>query len=130
MYIAVDDDAARARERTAAVAPRAAIATAPAAAQGGTPDPRPGRYALAAILLDKCNKQDGKTDLPGTKLFDDGTHGDLIAGDGVYSLSFGTTIEGSYNFRFHVRGTESGGAAFGRTSLLSQYVRVGPHVRR
>lgn len=97
-----------------------------AATTGGTPDPRPGRYAQAAALLDQCNVQDGKTDLPGTKLFDDGTHGDLVAGDGVYSLSYGTTLEGSYNFRFHVRGTDGAGVAFGRTSLLSQYVQIAP----
>jgi hypothetical protein len=94
--------------------------------QPGAGDPRPGRYALAQQLLDQCHQQDGKTDLPGTALFDDGTHGDLVAGDGVYSLAFGTTLEGSYNFRFHVRGTDSDGTKFGRTSLLSQYVQVAP----
>ncbi len=104
----------------------AAGTSTPPSAQTGSGDPRPGRYALAAQLLDKCQLQDGKTDLPGSALYDDGTHGDLIAGDGVYSLSFASTLEGSYNFRFHVRGTDSVGTAFSRTSLLSQYVQVAP----
>jgi hypothetical protein len=101
-------------------------AAAPAATTGGTPDPRPGRYGLAQQLLDRCKKSDGKTNLPGTAMFDDASHGDLVAGDGVYSLTFPTTLEGSYNFRFHVRGTESTGAKFTRTSVLSQYVQVAP----
>jgi hypothetical protein len=112
--------------RTSRTPVLAGAANPPGSTAGGAPDPRPGRYALAAALLEKCQQQDTKNDLPGTKLFDDGTHGDLIAGDGLYSLAFETTLEGSYNFRFHVRGTDGGGVAFGRTSLMSQYVRVAP----
>ena len=112
--------------RTAMAKLVAGGAAAPAATTGGTPDPRPGRYGLAQQLLDRCKKSDGKTNLPGTAMFDDASHGDLVAGDGVYSLSFPTTLEGSYNFRFHVRGTESTGAKFSRTSVVSQYVQVAP----
>lgn len=113
-----------ARSNLAASASLVGAAAAPP--QQGAADPRLGRYQLAQQLLERCHVQDGKTDLPQNELFDDGTHGDLVADDGVYSLAFGTTLEGSYNFRFHVHGTDSAGTDFSRTSLLSQYVQVAP----
>jgi hypothetical protein len=96
------------------------------ATAGVTADPRPGRYALAQQLLERCQKTDVKVTVPGTPMFDDATHGDLVAGDGVYSLASPTKLEGSYNFRIRVRGTEATGAKFSRASLLSQYVQVAP----
>ncbi|HSR98993.1 MAG TPA: choice-of-anchor X domain-containing protein [Kofleriaceae bacterium] len=112
----------------AAASPATPAATRPAAAAAPprAPDPRPGRYALAQQLLERCKKTDDKNQLPGTALFDDATHGDLIAGDGIYSLAFATTLEGSYNFRFHARAKEASGIAVSRMSLLSQYVQVAP----
>jgi hypothetical protein len=116
-----------------------------AAAPPAAGDPIPGRYALARQNFDRCQKQGlQRGSLPGQPLFDDGTHGDLAAGDGVYSLLFtGTSKEGSYNFRFHARGTATVSPApfpppedtpppiiptmkFERTSLQSLYVGVFP----
>jgi hypothetical protein len=101
---------------------------------GGTPagaaagDPPPLRYALAASLFEKCGKEELDRDtLAGEKMYDDGTHGDATPGDGVYTLSFDDTrLEGSYNFRFNVRGTESDGTQFARTRRFSQFVQVKP----
>ncbi len=91
-------------------------------------DPVPGRYALADYHFKRCEKDGLDQDkLPGIKLYDDGTHGDSIANDGIYSLSFNNTdLEGSYTFRFHVRGTTSDGLKFSRTRMLSQFVGIQP----
>ena len=91
-------------------------------------DPLPGRYALAASRLDRCNMDTLQRDtLPGITLYDDGSHGDLNPGDGVYSRSYDDTdLEGSYTFRFHVRGTTDDGMAYSRTRTTAQYLAVKP----
>jgi hypothetical protein len=119
--------------------PGVASAAAPA---GG--DPIPGRYALAHQYFERCQKRGlERGALPGQQLVDDGSSGDLVAGDGIYSFLFTlTSKEGSYNFRFHARGsatvspapvpTPDGGPPeiptmdFERTSLESIYVGVFP----
>lgn len=107
-----------------AVAGAAAVAQ-PGAAAG---DPKTGRYALSAYHFERCHKEGlDRNNLPGMKLYDDGTHGDLLADDGVYSLSFtDTNLEGSYNFRFFALGSTSDGIAFGRMRVASQYVGIEP----
>ncbi len=94
----------------------------------GSNDPIPGRYALAEYHFNRCEKDGLDQDtLPGLKLYDDGSHGDSIANDGMYGLSYANTdLEGSYTFRFHVRGTTSDGLKFSRTRMLSQFVGILP----
>ena len=92
----------------------------------GTGDPAANHFLLAESLLKVCGR-DGltrNTD-PGLSLYDDGTHGDMTANDGVYSLRFtNTEYEGSYVFRFTAEGTAPNGDAFTRTRTMAEYVRV------
>lgn len=109
--------------RTQGGAVRAGVAGGGAQA-GGDPDPLP--FALAGRLFDAC----GLNALPrnenaGLELRDDGTNGDEVAGDGVYSLRFADTgVAGTYRFRFDVEGTTADGEPFTRTKRLGRYVRV------
>lgn len=91
-------------------------------------DPLPGRYALAAYHFQRCGKEGlDRNNLPGTKLYDDGSHGDLVAGDGIYSLAYtDTDLEGSYTFRFFALGKTTDNLDFGRMRTLSQYVGIEP----
>lgn len=91
-------------------------------------DPLSGRYALAAAHFERCQKQGlDRNNLPGMNLYDDGSHGDIIPGDGIYSLLFDdTTLEGSYTFRFFALGATSDGVKFSRMRLSSQYVGIEP----
>lgn len=100
-------------------------ATQPAALAG---DPQTGRYALSAYHFERCHKEGlDRNNLPGTKLYDDGTHGDLLADDGIYSLSYADTLlEGTYNFRFFALGTTTDGTEFARMRVVSQYVGIEP----
>jgi hypothetical protein len=105
-----------------------AAATASRPAAPAAQDPLPGRYQLAAADFARCKMAGlGRDSLPGQHLFDDGSHGDLIAGDGVYTLAFGGTgLEGTRNFVFHVRGRTTDGIDFTRTRRLSRYVGIVP----
>jgi hypothetical protein len=108
-------------------APLAAPAPGPAPAATGTvTDPPAPPFALMAQLLKACGKPGlSRGQDPALELHDDGTQGDLIAGDGIYTLRFaGTEFEGSYVFRFLAGGTAPDGATFTRTRLLAEYVRV------
>ena len=93
-----------------------------------TADPLTGRYAAAADHFNRCNKAGlERQALPGISLFDDGTSGDKLANDGTYSLLFeDTSLEGTYSYRFHVRGSTDDGIKFSRTRTISQYVRIKP----
>jgi hypothetical protein len=62
------------------------------------------------------------------RLYDDGarSHGDAVAGDGVYSNRFTKTgKEGSYGFHFHAGGATSNGNRFHRDEVIEKYVTVG-----
>jgi hypothetical protein len=62
-------------------------------------------------------------------LNDNGTGGDALADDGVYSGYFvDTDLEGSYTFTFRARGTNEAGVTFDRTETLSKYVKFRPSV--
>jgi hypothetical protein len=98
----------------------------PASAASRQAEPLPGRYALARRLIDRCGDLTRDT-LPGNVMFDDGTHGDLLAGDGIYSLSYADTRkEGTYTFRFFARGKTADSLAFNRLALFSHYVSIAP----
>lgn len=89
-------------------------------------DVPPPRFVKIDYLFDLCNKTGlDRSELPAMKLYDDGTNGDEIADDGIYTLRFrNTDYEGSYVFRFIARGTTATGARFSRTRTISRYVRV------
>jgi len=94
----------------------------------GATDPKPGRYQLASLHFARCGITALARDtLMGQRMFDDGSHGDLIPGDGIYTLAFSQTArEGSRNFVFHVRGRTADGIRFTRTRRLSRYVKIMP----
>ncbi|HEX2187323.1 MAG TPA: choice-of-anchor X domain-containing protein, partial [Longimicrobiaceae bacterium] len=101
-------------------------ASAAAAAAAGDPDPP--LYALVSRLLEACGREGlARGQDPGLELRDDGTGGDAVAGDGVYSLRYdGADVAGSYVFRFDVDGTTPDGERFTRTRRTGRYVRVQP----
>lgn len=123
---AVRDDRLNASGLTHVALPSNATLAATGTQQGA--DPKPLKYALAAAHFERCHKEGlDKDNLPGTRLYDDGTHGDLFPDDGIYSLSFAdTNLEGSYTFRFFAIGSTSDGVDFGRTRVTSQFVGIEP----
>jgi len=66
--------------------------------------------------------------LPQTiRLFDDGTNGDVAAGDGVYTNTYSDTVkEGVYSFTFKAAGSTRHGNPFNREKLLQEYLGVRP----
>src|SRR5258708_16000996 len=91
-------------------------------------EPLPGRYYLVGQHRERCPKIGfGRDTLIGQRLYDDGSHGDIIPGDGVYTLAFAqTSQEGTRNFLFHMRGRTADGIKFTRTRRLSRYIRIQP----
>jgi hypothetical protein len=60
------------------------------------------------------------------RLFDDATHGDQIAGDGVYTNTIGQTAkQGSYAFRVRASGTTTGGHGYDRDASFNRYLVSG-----
>lgn len=92
--------------------------------QNGDVNPPP--YALMATLFENCGIEELKrTEDSGLQLYDDGTHGDAAANDGIYMLVFeNTEIEGSYVFRFTAKGNMANGQPFQRIQELGEYIRV------
>src|SRR5262249_39720627 len=60
------------------------------------------------------------------QLFDDGTHGDEVAGDGVYSALYTATLPGHYNFLFSIESKDANFIRFSRQQLRTAYVRAVP----
>jgi|GEM_PF-2790143 len=89
-------------------------------------DVNPPAYSLMQELLNACGKDNlNRAKDTGIKLFDDGTNGDAIANDGIYTLSFDNTeIEGSYVFRFSANGTMANGEPFRRLKEVGEYIRL------
>lgn len=57
------------------------------------------------------------------KLYDDGSHGDVLAGDGVYSNTIANTgKEGTYAFHVQATGPTDGGNGFDRDIILHKYL--------
>jgi hypothetical protein len=96
------------------------------AAPDSTGDVKPPAFALVSALFQRC----GKTALDrhaesGRQLFDDGSHGDMTAGDGIYTLAMDNTeFEGSYVFQFRATGHTSNGESFSRIHESAAYVGV------
>ncbi|MCW4048418.1 MAG: S8 family serine peptidase [Candidatus Bathyarchaeota archaeon] len=60
------------------------------------------------------------------ELYDDGTHGDENADDGVYTNTYDvTTTEGIYTFSFSANGITPTGISYTRESMSQRYVEVG-----
>lgn len=58
-------------------------------------------------------------------LFDDGTNGDVVANDGVYTNTFSDTLkEGVYSFRFKASGPTRHGNFFNRERSIHEYLGV------
>ena len=100
--------------------------TAAAGHTGTIGDPPSAQYQLAKQLLSECGLDSLQRNTePGLKLYDDGTHGDVTANDGLYTLRFtNTRYEGSYVFNFNAGGKTPSGDSFTRTKTLAEYVRV------
>lgn len=96
------------------------------AASSGSSDPAPSRFTHLASLLDACGRQGlERVEDPGIELRDDGTQGDELADDGIYTLRFDATrFEGTYVFSFEVEGTTLDGEPFTRARRFAEYVRV------
>lgn len=89
--------------------------------QVATPDP-----ALGPILgeEDPEGAEDSPPELP---LYDDGTHGDQAANDGIYTARFtDTEAPGTYTFRVTAEGTTLGERAFSVDRSVTRYVAVRP----
>jgi hypothetical protein len=101
-------------------------AFATAIAQPSNIDVKPDRFAKFDSLSKLCQKDSLiYVEDPGIDLYDDGTHGDVTANDGIYTLRFlNTQYEGSYVFRFKASGISPSGSAFSRVKTIAEYVRV------
>ncbi|MCH8060931.1 MAG: VWA domain-containing protein [Chloroflexi bacterium] len=66
----------------------------------------------------------GRTAPRTLKLYDDGTHGDAVANDGVYTAQFEVMKEGTYSFHFQSVGADGGKASFQREAKFDKYVPV------
>jgi Mg-chelatase subunit ChlD len=59
------------------------------------------------------------------RLFDDGSHGDVLADDGIYTNRFaGTDKEGIYSFHFRASGPTLGENSFKREQMLQRYLSI------
>ena len=67
----------------------------------------------------------GQVVSPGVRLVDDGTHGDKLAGDGIYTCRFSDTKkEGVYSFHVLASGETKRGNRFHRDRRIQKYVTV------
>jgi hypothetical protein len=65
------------------------------------------------------------TILEDIRLYDDGTHGDVMATDGIYTNHFAGTIkEGTYSFYFKATSQENSINPFDREDMIQKYITV------
>ncbi len=65
--------------------------------------------------------------LPTKQLFDDGTHGDRTANDGIYTNIFDdTVIDGAYTWRVRASGNLPAGGVFERETLVKKHIPAVP----
>jgi len=94
---------------------------------GGSGDPLPGRYQIAASNFERCGRDRlARAEDDGIRLRDDGVSPDVVKDDGVYSYALMPPEEGSYNIRFQVSAQSSDGIPFRRTHRLSEFARITP----
>lgn len=101
--------------------PNLAVSSPPVAG-----DTKPPAFALMDALLKACGQDALKRgDDNGLILHDDGSNGDEVAGDGIYTYVYQQTEkEGSYVARFRAEGNDSNGKPFTRVQQISEYVRL------
>jgi len=83
-------------------------------------------HRKAMLLADHRKMAFPKRLAPSTiRLYDDGTHGDLMPGDGIYTNQFTETQkEGTYSFYFRASGVTPDKNAFDRDRLVQKYLAV------
>ncbi len=60
-------------------------------------------------------------------MYDDGTHGDVAANDGLYTTQYNDTVkEGTYSFLFHIQGNSANGTPFERERFIQKHMSVAP----
>jgi hypothetical protein len=98
---------------------------------GGVPETRGGELLSPLlrkiIYLTEFRKQPfaGQAVIDAVRLYDDGTHGDAAAGDGVYTGRFeGTTVAGTYAFDVQASGRTAGGIPFERSVHIEKHIAV------
>lgn len=94
-------------------------------------EPLPLHIQRLHQLLEICDKDGLARSETTVTLYDDGTHGDQTAGDGLYSFLYtDADVEGTYTFDFTASGTSVEGNAFSRIKTLSIYrsVVVAPEI--
>jgi hypothetical protein len=89
-------------------------------------DPLGPRQRMARYLVDvKKVPFPSRTGPVRIRLYDDGTHGDAVARDGVYTGQFTQTAkEGTYSFYVHAAGKTRAGMAFVRENTVQKYLKV------
>ncbi len=98
---------------------------------GQVPETRDGE-ALSPLLrkiiyLTEFRKQPfaARTVLDTVRLYDDGTHGDPAAGDGVYTGRYeGATVAGTYAFEFNASGRTAKGIPFDRNQRFERHIAM------
>ena len=98
---------------------------------GRVPETRGGE-ALSPLMrkiiyLTEFKKQPfiGHTVIDAVRLYDDGTHGDAAAGDGIYTGRFeGTTVAGTYAFDVQASGRTASGIPFERNVRIEKHIAV------
>jgi hypothetical protein len=93
---------------------------------------RRGEETLSPLMrkvsyLSEFRKQpfQGRTAIETVGLYDDGTHGDALAGDGVYTGQYaGTTVAGTYAFEFNASGRSAAGIPFERNQRMERNLAV------
>lgn len=68
----------------------------------------------------------GRTKPTALRMYDDGTHGDAVANDGIYSVMIAkTSVEGTYSFDFYATGS-LGKGSFERDKIIQKYMEIRP----
>lgn len=100
--------------------------------QTGTTEVLTPRFAKVQALFETCEKSGlNRSGLNALRLYDDGTHGDEVAHDGIFTLWFTETQhEGTYTFQLRASGKAPSGSEFSRTRTLSIHknINVAPEV--
>ncbi|SET51838.1 hypothetical protein SAMN05216326_13223 [Nitrosomonas marina] len=88
-------------------------------------DTLPPHMIKVQRLLEICEKDGFNRSENNLKLYDDGSHGDATAGDGIFSLLYqDADKEGTYNFAFLAKGKAPSGSEFTRQKNLSYHKSV------